>query len=265
MLGKIFKHEFKQTSKIIPWLYLVLFFCSFTLITGYKINANWLTIIGYILCIFAAIAIIVSTLIIIITRFYKSMFSNEGYLTYTLPIKPSSNLFPKLTVGIFWLVVDAIVILTAFFMVLFSFDIINFDYFKTFSNYLYGDAWKFVALFVLALFIQSIFFLSTVFFAISLGNVPMFHKLSFIGPILFYFAINIVMQVLNILSLFIPFGISVGPEGFSFVFESTISSFNNQVGSNVTIGIFSFVFEIIGIFVLFFVTKYIIDKKVSLK
>lgn len=265
MLGKIYKHEFKQTSKIIPWLYLILLFCSLTLITGYKLDISWLIITGYILCVFCSIAIIVSTLIIIISRFYKSMFSNEGYLTYTLPMKPSSNLFPKLTVALFWLIIDIVVIFSVVLMVLFSFNIIDFDYLEHFSRYLQGDILHFVIFFAVTLFIQSIFFLSTVFFAISLGNVPMFHKLSFVGPILFYFVINIVMEVLNILSIFIPFGISVGSDGFSFVFKSMYSSFNEHVGSNITIGISSIIFQIIGIFVLYFVTKYIIDKKVSLK
>ena len=74
MLGKLFKHEFKQTARIIPLLYIILLLCSVTFIVGYKTNISWLIGIGAMLCVFAAIAVIAATFIVIIVRFYKSMF-----------------------------------------------------------------------------------------------------------------------------------------------------------------------------------------------
>ncbi len=49
MLGKLFKHEFKQTSRVIPLLYIILVLCSLTFIVGYKTNIKWLIGIGIML------------------------------------------------------------------------------------------------------------------------------------------------------------------------------------------------------------------------
>lgn len=267
MLGKLFKHEFKQTARIIPLLYIILLLCSVTFIVGYKTNINWLIGIGAMLCVFAAIAVIAATFIVIIVRFYKSMFLNEGYLTYTLPVKPSANLFPKFTVAVFWIFLSVIVILGVFLLVLFSLDIFDTNFMKTICNILkYDYLGKMLILTAVMMVIQTIFFLMQVFFAMSLGNTPPFHKLSIGGPILIYIVMYFIIQLINlVLTLFVPIGVSIGPGGFSFVFENMLSSFTAQTGSNVTIGLAGIIFEVVGTIALFFVTKYILDKKVSLK
>ncbi len=268
MLGKLFKHEFKQTSRVIPLLYIILVLCSLTFIVGYKTNINWLIGIGIMLCIFSAIAVIAATFIVIIVRFYKSMFLNEGYLTYTLPVKPSANLFPKFTVALFWIFSSIIVILGVFLLVLFSLGVFNTDFMKTIYNniFKYDYVVKMLILTAVMMVIQTIFFLMQVFFAMSLGNTPAFHKLSIGGPILIYIVMYFIIQLINlVLTLFIPIGVSIGPGGFSFVFENMLTSFTAQTGSNVTIGLAGIIFEVVGTIALFFVTKYILDKKVSLK
>jgi hypothetical protein len=43
-------------------------------------------------------------------HFYKSVLSDEGYLTFTLPVSTSNLLWSKLFTGIFWILINAVVL-----------------------------------------------------------------------------------------------------------------------------------------------------------
>lgn len=57
---------------------------------------NVISVLALILVIFSYAAFSILTVILVFTRFYKNFFSDEGYLTFTLPVKRSSLLNSKL-------------------------------------------------------------------------------------------------------------------------------------------------------------------------
>ena len=61
------------------------------------------------LCCFA-------TSIIIAVHFYKSTYSDEGYLTHTLPVKKGTLLFAKVIAGTIWCIIDIIGLFAAIYI-----------------------------------------------------------------------------------------------------------------------------------------------------
>jgi len=67
----------------------------------------------YVLLIMAAGFI---TLIYLLIRFYKSMFTDEGYLTFTLPVKPATLLNGKVLVAFCWMILDMVLVCLSIFI-----------------------------------------------------------------------------------------------------------------------------------------------------
>ena len=63
---------------------------------------NAITGVFFLLYFIYIIALFVMTSVFIVTNFYKTMVSNQGYLTHTLPVKTSTLINAKLLVAIFW-------------------------------------------------------------------------------------------------------------------------------------------------------------------
>lgn len=113
MLKKLIKHEFKDTMRLfIPMFgFIVVLTPIFSLMMSlgsqpYDENtANALSlvfgsgIIGYCLLLFG---LLIVTQVLIAIRFYKTMTSQEAYLTFTLPAKTGQLLLAKWLVSFVW-------------------------------------------------------------------------------------------------------------------------------------------------------------------
>lgn len=120
MLGKLVKHELRTTWKIPVLLVGVLLIIS--LVTGMSIamliwsmeaGREWiglpLSIIALALLYYAAlIAVSVGVTLYQAVHFYKSMYTDEGYLTHTLPATSHQLLISKATTICIWNIVSAI-------------------------------------------------------------------------------------------------------------------------------------------------------------
>ena len=91
MLGKLLKHEFKATGRVmLPFFgaLLVLSVMVWLSINVFFFNFGGVSIIGGIVLtlyfmLLASIGIV--TLVLLVYRFYRSFLSDEGYMTFSLP------------------------------------------------------------------------------------------------------------------------------------------------------------------------------------
>lgn len=128
MLGKLFKHEFKDTAKLMVLIYGM--FLAITLIGTLVLSNDAIQnsestpvniilavlMIFYILSIFALFII---TYVYMCIHFYKTMYSDQGYLTHTLPVKTSTIFHVKLLTSLVWMVCSmALMILSIFLLVI---------------------------------------------------------------------------------------------------------------------------------------------------
>lgn len=118
MLGKLIKYEWKNTYKVgcllIGALFLVTLFGCISFQTpmwsamasnggGYSISIwDFMGIFSLVLYMLMLMGITYGILIYLGVHFYKSMYTDEGYLAHTLPVTPDQLLFSKIFISGVW-------------------------------------------------------------------------------------------------------------------------------------------------------------------
>ncbi|MCQ2456772.1 MAG: hypothetical protein MJ096_05385 [Clostridia bacterium] len=68
--------------------------------------------------VIAIIAVVIIAAALVIVRFYKHLLSNEGYLSFTLPVKTSTHIVCKMICGLICIALSALVTLASLYIVL---------------------------------------------------------------------------------------------------------------------------------------------------
>ena len=109
MLGKLLKQDFRATARIMLPLYVAVPVLGlFTNVinrlcenqTGFLIRAIG-TLVSFVFSL-ALIAAVVTTVVLMILRFYRNLMTDEGYLMFTLPVSTTELIFSKLIVSVVW-------------------------------------------------------------------------------------------------------------------------------------------------------------------
>ena len=121
MLVKLIKHELKATYKLIFILQVVMLvtaiFGRFFLISLDKGDSPYaLTVLFVLLYIMVIVVASYGTIIIYTMRFYKNLFTDEGYLMFTLPATPGQLLLSKTIVGSLWGMLDMIIVFISLYL-----------------------------------------------------------------------------------------------------------------------------------------------------
>lgn len=111
MLGKLIKYDLKYGLRIFIILHVILIaVCTlgrFFYMEKINFNAPANTIIPS-LIVFSSVLILLFTAVcfgmtaLIAVRFYKNLFTDEGYLTWTLPATATQHLWAKIISGVIW-------------------------------------------------------------------------------------------------------------------------------------------------------------------
>ena len=116
MLGKLIKHEFRATGRrMLPTLGVlallgILANISFGLIEA-KLGGIMMEVLGVLFGVTFFVGIIVvwiMTLVMMITRFYRNLLKDEGYLMFTLPTDAHALIWSKLIVSTVWFFAAAV-------------------------------------------------------------------------------------------------------------------------------------------------------------
>ena len=133
MILKLFKYDFMNIGKkLIPFYIAALvigiinrFLLLTTDISRMERENNFLAMFGSPLLYFAYFVVVFGifcmTVFVIITRYSSSIYGNEGYLTNTLPLKPSQIILAKLINFLIWIFISYFVIFVSMF-ILFPFE-----------------------------------------------------------------------------------------------------------------------------------------------
>ncbi len=129
MLGKALKYDLKSIYKL--WLLLSGIILGMSVIAGLSLRSliyvdnpaqhfeawEFLPVIFLLVSFLALFAYIVFTYFYPIYRFYKHFFTDEGYLTFTLPVKRSTHLNSKILNAFIWNTASGVVITLALLIV----------------------------------------------------------------------------------------------------------------------------------------------------
>ncbi len=214
MLGKLIKHEFKATAR--------LFIPIFILVTAITVAVRFLAdilhdinydgtksgeIFSMIIAFIFGAALVIGIICLILSgpavslyRFYKNVYTDEGYLTNTLPVKPVSILASKLITGIVWTIISGVIValcycifVTSSKISLFTVDyddINNSAYISALFDFISDNIWFIISFMIFGL-ISVIMSISSVYVSVSIGNLVNRHKV--LISLVVYFCLTIVL------------------------------------------------------------------------
>lgn len=263
MLAKLMKHELKATARLLIPMDIILLCISminhFTFQVGIQEGAPGL-IVDFLINIqvLFSIAILMVTVIFMITRFYKNLLSDEGYLMFTLPVKVHQLITSKLIITLFWILIGFIVLFLSWGIVVFKpgdmgliIDAIQRLLLQLQLSF--GNSWIFIAVeFIILALLGLVFNILLVYVSIAIGQLFTKHKI--IASFISY----------GILYTIIQWGMLAILSGLSFILYnntnfSTIATVP-QVIFPVAIGA-----VLIGCIVFYLATNYIFQKKLNLE
>ena len=119
MLGKLIKHEFRATARImLPVMgamvaLALLANLSIRGLAGNLSDVPMLRILFILIIIFFSVAVVataVMALVIMVSRFYRNLLKDEGYLMFTLPVSVHELIWSKLIVSLVWFLATGLLI-----------------------------------------------------------------------------------------------------------------------------------------------------------
>ncbi len=271
MLGKLLKYELKSTARIFFPAFaavLVLSICnklSMTFLpdrgTPFEISQMLLLL----LYIFMIIAALVLCLIITVQRFYKNLLGPEGYLMFTLPVKPALHILSKGITALLWLASTVLVIFASIFILMPEYDWIP-DLFRELSQMgqvVYAETglrlWIVCLLGGAVVIAGCCNLILEIYAAISIGQLSNSRKL--LCAFAAYVGIDIVEQTINSILLAVLFLPS-----FRAIFDIPKGQLDQQMpGYVLAILVMALVTECAYAAGCFFGTRWLLEKKLNLE
>lgn len=283
---KLLKNDFLASARVISLFYIALiiligiFGICVALAGGDSVSAELVEKATTVRNVSIVLSIVVSFLLIFVTfffvvyDFFKSLFSPQGYLSFTLPVSSNQLLGSKVIVYGGWMLLSyAAFMLTSVYLMNFTAnEVVGMDKISFVESLLamLGDfpsttqIIAYIVYMVLMFFVIFLSFVSIVYFSITVSHVRLLQKRSVIWSIVIFFVTALVFlwisfkmtEVVNFVMVFnedktLSFGILGDNEYLT----------GNNLGMEVTPG---FAFLALDV-VMFFATSYVMHKKVNLK
>lgn len=215
MLGKLMKHEWRSLWKV-PVLFIgVLLIASLLCGVTFALpmwESDWFglqfsAISMFLLYYMSIIVCYVGIAVYMAVRFYKSMFTDEGYLTHTLPATSHQLLLSKVITMSVWNLISMISVVISFFILFGSVYVFLLDNINDLGYQLRSMMHELAQLEelkgFLGLMFTMIFMVITSAFSgtmivvgsISIGQMLRKHRI--LGAIGVYFGINIIFQIIS--------------------------------------------------------------------
>lgn len=272
MLRKLIKYDLKALNRflIIIHCFLMVFavltrFFLTERITDLEGKTNGillaLTIILYVILI---IGVTFGTYIVIGIHFYQNLFSNEGYLSRTLPVTCGQHLLSKTITGSVWGFIDTALVMAAMYITIATPAVVNF-YQENRAEFLdilglneyTGSFIILILFFVLSLIIDVLSNVLMLYASIALGQLFSGHRI--LGAVVMYFVLTTLLSLFAF-TIMLIFGI------FNDAFASSLI---NDVSPNPQDFLFhSLAFGTVLSFILtvalYIVTYFLMKRKINL-
>ena len=271
------KYEFKQNWKdfLLSYILVIIafaFLSIFTLCIRNVYNPSPFIIIVFNNLLFLVIATMIASAVLFIINVvkgcYTKIFTDEGYLTLSFPKSTHALILSKIIANVIWAVFFIIsIFIGSVFVFLSVGNSVNeiFDDIRTIIEDVLSEAYLIPFEMINGL-LGLIFNLIILLLSFSLINVGKIKKAKVFIGILFYIGISsILTSILSLTNLF-GFGFAVNIDGelvfnYGSVFSSSFSNCPNGYLFNFTTIIFLLLFIVGG----YFLTHYLISKKLELE
>ena len=267
MLGKLMKYEWKATWKLLVpangFLILMTILVYATIRMSFFRSPNMVVTMIEILIIMTYIlsmlAVVIMTMIYLTYRFYKSVYGDEGYLLHTLPVDKHQIIVAKAAVSTLWVFCSILLIYFSIFFLASANQFLLRSMVDSIESYLelVGDSTGvsgFVILMsLITLFVTIIARVLKITACISLGQLSPNHKvLSALG---IYCGFYFLQRMFNLIYYMI----------LILVVESSVTEKQDYVAAWGTSWETALISGLIYSVVFYFLTWYIMDKKLNLE
>ena len=282
----LLKNDFLASARVISLFYIAIILLigvfgicaalqgSDSISAGFAEKLTTARNVSIVLSILVSFLLIFVTFFFVVYDFFKSLFSPQGYLSFTLPVSSNQLLGSKVIVYGGWMIMSyAAFMFTSVYLMNYTADqVIGMEKISLFESLLtmLGDLPStsqiiaYIVYAVLMFFVIFLSFVSIVYFSITVSHIRVLQKHSVIASIVIFFITALVFlwisfkmtDIVNFVMVFnddktLSFGI-LSPNEYLL---------GNQLGMEVTPG---FAFLILDV-IIFFVTSHIMHKKVNLK
>lgn len=271
MLGKLIKYDMKALNRflIIIHAFLLLFallgrvfLTSRIRFTEMDDTNSLLLTLSFLLYFLIMSGVVFATEMIIAVRFYKNQFSDEGYLSRTLPVTPGQHLLSKTITGVIWCVIDLLLIMLSLWIVIMTPSVTAaYNANKAEVLEVLGITGgmtpaALAALVFLLLIVSSVSNVVMIYASVSMGQLFSNHRI--LGAVVSYFIITTVTSIFSLLALtvtgyFSNYTLVAGSPEFSFT-ESMLYLTRLTVVLSLVTSILLYIF-----------TYYILKKKTNLQ
>lgn len=278
MLRKLIKYDFKALSRYLIVIHAMLLITAVLgrlLFVGRLMsdpgrlsNAGAIaTIIGIIIYVILFMTAVFGTMLMIAICFYKNLYSDEGYLTHTLPVTRGQLLISKTVSGSVWMLLDMMMVILSLFILVLTQPVL--DSFSSYWDELlsamgfpastgYG---KILLAFAVLFIVSAVSNVVLIYVSITIGQLFSNHRV--LGAVVVYFVINTIVSIIS----------SIAGSAYSmstFIHAADESSFVMMVNDGVIyqvyarLFLFSLVLEIILAIGAYTVTYLLMQKKLNL-
>lgn len=284
--GMLLKNDFLASARVISLFYIAELLILAVFAIGAFFNkqggdhSEFVTKLITASNVCLVLAILVAFLMIFVTFFFvvydfnKSLFSPQGYLSFTLPVSSNQLLGSKLIVYGGWMVLSYVIfLLTTMYLISYGETyIIGEEKVDTLEMMLvqfmdFPSKSQIVAYgiyFILQFFAMMLTFVTVIYFSISLSHIRVFQKHSLIFAVIIFFVVSILLAWLaskpsdffrTVLQFRSDGSLGFGIVGKDYVFAKGTMAFD----------INSIVMSFIESIALFFATSHIMHKRVNIK
>ncbi len=268
MVGKLIKNEFKAGLHSVANIYIAAIAAVAFMAVSLVFDITWMTAISLIAVIVIALGILIVTLISVISNFNKTLFRDQGYLSFTLPVTSGQLLFAKAFCSFCWILLSYVALIGIFVGIFFfaseQVGEENIAMIKILISTIAelpdtGAVISVVATMVARVFLKIIFLVAEIFFAISLSNVRPFQRQSFIPAILIFAVLYGVMQTASsLLSAYVPLSLVISVQGITLATQA-------MSAGGMVIGVADIIFEFVMTCLFFYLSAWFMNHKINLK
>ena len=271
MLGKLLRQEFCATYRPFLLLYGATVLMVALMFVSFQIPQAVVGAFLMVALMLLSLVLLVLTVVLVAKRFHTNFYGSQGYLMFALPVPAWKLLLAKLIPAILWVSASLLFFLTGQFSGLLAVDgevlenagqLID----ETYAELGLPPLRAFLSLLPLmtfSFFISVIFFVSLLYFSITLANTGRFQRhsglwagLLFVGLYAGYCALEIFMGIL------VPWGLQFNQDGWDMVTQGMAFGMGEPV---FRVGLISFPASIAATLVLFWLTTRLMKRHLSLK
>lgn len=272
MLGKLLKHEFKQSARMISLIYASAFAVIAFIFIGMLTKITWIGIVGSVVLYLTALIGVFMTLVSVIKNFYETLYSNQGYLSFTLPVNCASLLGSKVIVSMIWVILSFMLAALCFLVIGMNakataegsmegiWDIIELAGLKEMLP-TGATLVKLAILFVLGVLMLVFTFVSFVFFAVTMANTrPLQKHPKLFGFLIFFFTYGVTNAISTKLTYSVPLSLEISTQDVKLAFVAM-----DQSSSMLSYGLAGTLFMTLVAVGLLLLTGWIMEHKVNIK